>query len=73
MLGPTTSIINNDWEAFWKYTLATALPFGRLGRDVLRTADTPEMWSEFVFGIPVHKFARLGKRPDLDENEENEE
>ena len=73
VLGPTTSLINNDFEAFWKYTAATAFPFGRLTRDVLRTADTPEMWSEFIFGVPVHRFARLGKRPDLDKNEENEE
>ena len=73
VLGPTTSLINNDWEAFSKYTAATALPFGRLGRDVLKAADTPEMWTEFVFGIPVHKFARLGKRPENKENTENEE
>jgi len=70
VLGPTTSIINNDWEAFAKYTAATALPFGRVGRDFLRTAETPEMAMEWMFGIPVHAVGRLGNRPDKEENEE---
>jgi hypothetical protein len=64
VLGPTTSIINGDWEAFAKYTAATAFPFGRFGRDIVRTAETPEMFMEWIFGVPIHQLGRLGNRPE---------
>ena len=71
-LTPMVGLINNDFENFWKYTFATAFPFGRLGRDVVRSLETPEMWMEYTLGIPVHTFGRLGddKRPKEDEIEE---
>ena len=72
ILSPMTSLINNDWEPFWKYTFATALPFGRLGRDVLRVYDAPPMFGEFMFGIPVHQVGRILNKPEPEEEEETE-
>jgi len=69
VLSPMTALINNDWEPFWKYTAATALPFGRVGRDLLRTADTLPMFGEFMFGIPIHAIGRLGNKPEKEPEE----
>ena len=76
VLNPITALINQDFEDFQKYTLFTYAPFGRFGRDTLKTLDSPAMFGEFMFGLPVHTLHR--KRRDYlaqfeDENEEDVE
>lgn len=50
--------INGNWERFADYYLYTFFPFGRLGRSVVKTIDTPEMWVEQMTGIPIHGIGR---------------
>ena len=69
VLQPITSIINNDWDSFVKYTAATAFPFGRVVRDGLKVIETPEMAFEFGLGLPIHALGRLGNRPDKEEDD----
>jgi hypothetical protein len=75
VLQPIVSTVNGDWEAFWKYTAATAFPFGRLGRDVVRTIDAPEMLGEFMFGVPLHQLGRYQRKIEgnAGENREDDE
>jgi len=56
------AIFTGSWDRFLQYHIWTAFPFGRLSREVLRTARTPEMLPEFMFGVPVHEFSRLRKK-----------
>tara|TARA_R100000951_G_scaffold913_2_gene2741 strand:- start:7002 stop:16055 length:9054 start_codon:yes stop_codon:yes gene_type:complete len=55
VLSPLTSIINGNWEDFYNYQLYTYFPFGRLGRDLSRTAKSPAMFLDFMTGIPQHQ------------------
>ncbi len=50
--------INGNWERFADYYLYTFFPFGRLGRSVVKTMETPEMWVEQMTGIPIHGIGR---------------
>lgn len=65
--------INGDFENFAKYTSWTWAPFGRVTRDLLRTAETPEMVGEWMFGVPLHKFGQYARRNEKisDENIES--
>jgi hypothetical protein len=76
VLNPITALINQDFEDFQKYTLFTYAPFGRFSRDALKTIDSPAMFGEFMFGLPVHTLHR--RRRDYlaqfeDENQEDVE
>lgn len=55
VLSPLTSIINGNWDDFYNYQLYTYFPFGRLGRDLSRTAKSPAMFLDFMTGIPQHQ------------------
>ena len=50
--------INGNWDRFADYYLYTFFPFGRLGRSVVKTMETPEMWVEQMTGIPIHGIGR---------------
>lgn len=50
--------INGNWDRFADYYLYTFFPFGRLGRSVVKTIETPEMWVEQMTGIPIHGIGR---------------
>ena len=50
--------INGNWERFADYYLWTFFPFGRFGRSIAKTIETPEMWVEQMTGIPIHGIGR---------------
>ena len=50
--------INGNWERFSDYYLWTFFPFGRFGRSIAKTIETPEMWVEQMTGIPIHGIGR---------------
>ena len=54
VLPHVNAMINGDYEAFWKYTAWTYLPFGRAARDIYKTSQNPEWWVEYSTGIPRH-------------------
>ena len=49
-------MINGDYEAFWKYTAWTYLPFGRGLRDMYKTFDNPKYAVEYTTGLPYNSF-----------------
>lgn len=55
VLSPLSSILNNDFEAFTQYQLATYFPFGRLYRDIKKTYNSPAMAVDFMTGMPLHQ------------------
>ena len=76
ILPPITSILNGDYENFYKFQLATYFPFGRLGRDLYRTYQSPAMAVDFMTGIPLHRIHSLRRdqieaQTELDEIEAN--
>ena len=50
--------INGNWDRFADYYLWTFFPFGRFGRSIAKTIETPEMWVEQMTGIPIHGIGR---------------
>ena len=54
-----TAMINDDWSKYTDYYLWTLAPFGRVAKSVAMTYERPEMFPEFMFGIPIHA---LGKK-----------
>ena len=64
-----TGLINGDWDKFSSYYIHTMYPGGRLARSLYMTMQAPEMFPEFMFGIPVHKLgANMRKRKKEKEN-----
>ena len=64
-----TGLINGDWDKFTSYYIHTMYPGGRLARSLYMTMQAPEMFPEFMFGIPVHKLgANMRKRKKEEEN-----
>ena len=72
ILTPVTAILNNDYDNLKNYTVYTYMPFGRFARDAMKTYDTPAMFGEFMFGLPVHTLQRI-RRKQLDELEVQDE
>ena len=74
ILQPVNALLNDDLGSLWGYSLATWAPFGRLTRDMYRTAQSPAMAVDFLTGIPLHRIHQKRRdyleRIDL-ENEEN--
>jgi hypothetical protein len=73
ILPPITSLLENDFENFWKYQFSTYLPFGRALRDTYRTVQSPAMFVEFSTGIPLHQFHTLSRDTFFNKDEELEE
>lgn len=71
VLSPMTALINGDFERLWKYQFATYFPFGRFGKDVYRTMQSPAMFGEFMFGIPVHRLHDL-RRDQIEAEKEDD-
>jgi len=53
-----TAMINGDWEKYSRYYIHTLFPAGRLAKSLIKTMETPEMFPEYMFGMPVHKLGR---------------
>ena len=65
-----TGLINGDWDKFSSYYIHTMYPGGRLARSLYMTVQAPEMFPEFMFGIPVHRLgANMRKRQKAQEQE----
>ena len=73
ILPPITSLLENDFENFWKYQFSTYLPFGRALRDTYRTIQSPAMLVEFSTGIPLHQFHTLSRDYFFNKDEELEQ
>ena len=73
ILPPITSLLENDFENFWKYQFSTYLPFGRALRDTYRTIQSPAMIVEFSTGIPLHQFHTLSRDYFFNKDEELEQ
>ena len=73
ILPPITSLLENDFENFWKYQFSTYLPFGRALRDTYRTIQSPAMIVEFSTGIPLHQFHTMSRDYFFNKDEELEE
>ena len=56
VLAPLTAMINGNYDRLWNYQFATYFPFGRLGKDMLRSIKSPAMAPDFLTGLPLHKF-----------------
>jgi len=76
ILQPVNALLNDDLGSLWGYSMATWAPFGRLARDMYRTAQSPAMAVDFMTGIPLHRIHQKRRdyleRIEL-ENEENTE
>jgi hypothetical protein len=59
VLAPVTALLNQDIDNLVKFQAATYLPFGRFGRDVYRTYQSPAMVGERMFGLPIHTVHKL--------------
>ena len=55
VLPPLTAFINGNYDTFWNYQFHTYFPFGRLGKDMVRTIKSPAMAPDFLTGLPLHK------------------
>jgi hypothetical protein len=55
ILPPLTAFINGNYDTFWNYQFHTYFPFGRLGKDMVRTIKSPAMAPDFLTGVPLHK------------------
>lgn len=55
VLQPVNALLSDDLNSMASYSFATWLPFGRLGRDIYRTAQSPAMAPDFLTGIPLHR------------------
>ncbi len=55
VISPISSLLNNDFESFTQYQLATYFPFGRLYRDAKKTYESPAMAVDFMTGMPLHQ------------------
>lgn len=65
-----TALINGDWDKYTSYYVHTLYPGGRFARSIYKTMQSPEMFPEFMFGIPVHKLgANMRKARKEDEEE----
>ena len=62
-----TALINGEWERFTDYYIHTLYPFGRLARSTVMTFEKPELFAEFMFGIPVHKLGKIVRKKPEDE------
>ena len=63
-----TALINGDWDKYTSYYVHTLYPGGRLARSLYKTFESPEMFPEFMLGIPVHKLG-ANLRKNRKENE----
>ena len=72
ILPPIVSIINNDYDVLTRITMPTWAPFGRVTRDALRTLETPEMFGEYMLGLPVHQLGQMIRRNQAEEEETEE-
>jgi hypothetical protein len=55
ILPHVNGLINGDYDAFWKYTAWTYMPFGRAMRDAYKTINNPEWFWEYQTGLPKHQ------------------
>jgi len=60
-------LINGDWERFSDYTIHTLYPFGRLYKQIDKTAEDPSRVLENFMRIPANKFAYRYRRAQEDE------
>jgi hypothetical protein len=60
-------LINGDWERFSDYTIHTLYPFGRLYKQIDKTAEDPKRVLENFMRIPANKFAYRYRRAQEDE------
>jgi len=71
VLSPISAVLNDDWENFQKYQIATYFPFGRLYRDAMRTYDSPSMAVEWMTGLPLHQVHNM-RRDQIDKEREQQ-
>ena len=67
-----TAMINGDYDRLTSYYIHTMYPFGRLGRSLYKTYQAPEMFSENMLGIPVHKLGSKLRKARKKNEEEKE-
>tara|TARA_Y100000590_G_scaffold154005_3_gene176941 strand:- start:8149 stop:18750 length:10602 start_codon:yes stop_codon:yes gene_type:complete len=71
ILPPITATINGSYDNFFKFHAATYFPFGRLGRDLYRTYQSPAMAVDFMTGLPLHRIHQY-RRDQIEANNEIE-
>ena len=71
-IGPATfsAIANNDWSRISDYYIHTMYPFGRMFRDVRKSAENPIRTVENMTGIPYGQFHRYVKSLGAEEDVE---
>ena len=65
-----TATINGEWDRFLSYYIHTLYPFGRLARSTAMTLERPEMFGEFMLGIPIHRIGADIRKSLKEEAEE---
>ena len=64
-----SATINGEWDRWAQYYVHTLYPFGRLARSTVMTLEKPEMFAEFMFGIPIHKIGSMIRKKNEEEDE----
>ena len=72
VLPPINAIASGDFDSLVKFQLATFAPFGRLGRDIYRSYQSPSMSVDFLTGIPIHRMGQHIKKQRQKVEEEQE-
>lgn len=72
VLPPINAIASGDFDSLVKFQLATFAPFGRLGRDIYRSYQSPSMTVDFLTGIPIHRMGQHIKKQREKAEEEQE-
>ena len=58
-------MMHDDWDRFWDYHFYTYIPFGLLGRDVIRTVQSPSMIAERLGGVPFKSMENIMRDPSV--------
>lgn len=56
------SLVSGEWDRFFQREVWTWFPFGRFGRDVYNTMESPAQMPERLFGLPLHKASAETKK-----------
>jgi hypothetical protein len=54
-----TGLVYGDWKDFTNYTAWTLFPFGRMARDVSRSAKKPNTVIDKMTGFPLQELGKL--------------
>jgi hypothetical protein len=57
-------IWGGELQRIGEFTTYSLFPFGRLGKDLARAWDSPELATQFLLGIPAHAIGRVKRKKE---------